>query len=145
MSRSPMIVLANFCDRFQLPQRNRTMLLSEKQLADNASHHLSARSHLKNSDIYIAFRELHIEGLLYLMAVARKTEVKKAVSTYVTTLRHQTPLLNGDDLKQLGYRPGPPFKKMLEALLLARLDGLTSTRDEEIAFLQEHFPLSGRH
>lgn len=145
MSRSPMAVLANFCDRFQLPQRNRTMLLSEKQLADNASHHLSARSELKNSDIFVAFRELHIEGLLYLMAVARKTEVKKAVSAYVTTLRHQASLLNGDDLKQLGYRPGPPFKKMLEALLLARLDGLTSTRDDEIAFLNDHFPLSDGH
>ena len=89
--------LANFCDRFQVAQRTRAMLLDEKQLADNASNQLSARTVLKNSDIYTAFRELHIEGLLYLMAVARKTEVKKAVSAYVTSLRHQTPLLNGDD------------------------------------------------
>ncbi len=140
MSRSPMTVLANFCDRFQLAPRTRAMLLSEKQLADNASNQLSARDVLKNSDIYIAFRELHIEGLLYLMAVARKTEVKKAVSAYVTSLRHQAPLLNGDDLQQLGYRPGPLFKKMLEALLLARLDGKISTRDDEIAYLTEHFP-----
>ncbi len=140
MSRSPVNVLTNFCNRFQLAPRVRTFLLEEKQGADAATRQLSGRSALKNSEIRTAFKDLRIEGLLYLMAVARKTEVKMAVSAYVTTLRHEAPLLDGNDLKRLGYQPGPLFKTMLETLLLARLDERVHTRDDEIALITELFP-----
>jgi tRNA nucleotidyltransferase (CCA-adding enzyme) len=141
MGRSPITVLINFCNRFQLTPKMKIFLINEKNLADKTASFLSRRKHLKNSEIFTALRDLNIEGLLYLIALARKNEVKQAVSSYVTALRLQQPLLNGDDLKDMGYQPGPLFKTLLETLLLARLDETVSTRQEEIELLKHHHPL----
>ena len=139
MARSPVTVLANFCKRFQLAPRIKNFIINEKTLADKTSRFLNRRTDLKASEIYTALKDLNIEGLLFLMAVARKEEVEKSVSMYVTSMRTQQPLLNGDDLKSLGYRPGPIFKTILETLLLARLDMQVKTKKEEIALVNREF------
>jgi poly(A) polymerase len=46
------------------------------------------------------------------------------------------PLLNGDDLTALGYHPGPLFKRLLEAIYDAQLEGKISTRDDAIQFVR---------
>lgn len=40
------------------------------------------------------------------------------------------PLLTGDDLKAMGLRPGPHFKRMLDAIRTGQLDGTITTRDQ---------------
>jgi len=67
--------------------------------------------------------------------------LNKAVSNYVTDLRHLKSEIDGEDLMSLGYPPGPLYKKILDALLDARLDGLTQSRDEELAWLASNYPL----
>ena len=44
--------------------------------------------------------------------------------------------LRGDELKELGIRPGPDFKLILQELLYAKLDGKFSTREEELLYLK---------
>jgi len=141
MGRSPGTVMISFCNRFQLAPRARNFLINEKAQADKTSRYLNRRSDLKNSEIYTALRDLSIEGLLYLMSVARRSEVKKQISIFVTAMRTEQSLLNGDDLKELGYRPGPVFKSILETLLLARLDEKVVTRQDEIELVTHTFPL----
>jgi len=41
----------------------------------------------------------------------------------------------------LGYKPGPLFKKILTTLRNGRLDGLACNRDEELVLLKNSFPL----
>lgn len=48
-------------------------------------------------------------------------------------------LLTGEDLKSLGFRPGPAFKEILEAIEEAQLNGAISTRDEAVGFVQKSF------
>ena len=50
-------------------------------------------------------------------------------------------LLSGDDLKDLGYTPGPEFQKMLVSLEDAQLDGTLHTREQAIEFVRKHYPL----
>ncbi len=140
LGRSPGTVMTSFCNRFQLAPKIRNFLISEKTQADKTSRFLNRRTDLKNSEIYTALQDLSIEGLLYLMAIARKSEVKKFVSLYVTSMRSEQPLLNGEDLKTLGYRPGPIFKTILETLLLARLDHTVVTRQDEIDLVTSRYP-----
>ena len=45
------------------------------------------------------------------------------------------PLLNGRDLKALGYPPGPHFKQLLNTLEDAQLEGRVSTKDEAFALV----------
>jgi poly(A) polymerase len=51
-------------------------------------------------------------------------------------------LLTGEDLKALGFQPGPSFKKMLEAVEEAQLNGLVGTREEALKFVQSSFGAS---
>ena len=56
----------------------------------------------------------------------------------LTKLRSIKPVLNGKDLKSMGYAPGPLFKQILTAILEARLEGKIKSREEEIAFVTEY-------
>src|SRR5437762_5685317 len=50
------------------------------------------------------------------------------------------PLVSGHDLIALGYRPGPAFKEILEAVEEAQLEGSVATRERALALVQERFP-----
>ena len=54
------------------------------------------------------------------------------------------PCLSGRDIRDLGYKPGPVFTKIFDALRQARWEGKLRTREEEIRFLTQSFPLHGR-
>jgi tRNA nucleotidyltransferase (CCA-adding enzyme) len=141
MARSRPRQLETFCERFQIQNQICRELIFQKLTADELANKLYGRIPEKNSAIRRILAPLSNDGLLYLMAIARKKEIKKIVSLYVTSLRNIQPLLNGEDLKKLGYPPGQKFKKMFSALRDARLDGLLDSREEEKKFLLKHFPL----
>ncbi len=61
------------------------------------------------------------------------------LTAYARTWRHVKPHLTGDDLRQMGLKPGPVFREILQGLRLSRLDGSIDTRDEEIAWVKAHF------
>jgi poly(A) polymerase len=74
-----------------------------------------------------------------------KLDAYDAVRTFVA----QTPpaqvrpprLLSGDDLKDLGYTPGPEFQKILSALEDAQLEEAVQTLDQALEFVRRHYPL----
>jgi len=53
------------------------------------------------------------------------------------------PLITGDDLIAIGYRPGPQFKKILSAVEDGQLEGRLQTKNEAIAFVGTEFPSAG--
>jgi poly(A) polymerase len=48
-------------------------------------------------------------------------------------------LLTGDDLVRMGYRPGPAFKAILEAVEEAQLNGTLSTHEDALQLVQARF------
>jgi putative nucleotidyltransferase with HDIG domain len=53
-----------------------------------------------------------------------------------------TRLLTGDDLNEMGYPPGPQFKRILAALEDAQLEGALATREDAVNFVKRHYPLA---
>jgi poly(A) polymerase len=51
------------------------------------------------------------------------------------------PLLRGGDLIERGYTPGPMFKKILQAVEDAQLEGSVQSREEALRLLEEQFPV----
>ena len=52
--------------------------------------------------------------------------------------------MKGQDLLDLGYRPGPRFKEIFDLLLERKLAGDLRSKKEEIAFLLSHLaPVPG--
>jgi tRNA nucleotidyltransferase/poly(A) polymerase len=49
-------------------------------------------------------------------------------------------LVTGEDLKQMGYQPGPLYKEILQAVEDAQLNGELADRDRTLAFVRERFP-----
>jgi poly(A) polymerase len=50
------------------------------------------------------------------------------------------PLLNGRDLIQLGYAPGPGFREILSAVEDAQLEGSLHSKEEALEFVRREFP-----
>jgi poly(A) polymerase len=49
------------------------------------------------------------------------------------------PLITGDDLVRHGWKPGPQFRTVLQAVEDAQLEGTLHTRDEAISFVETNF------
>ena len=50
------------------------------------------------------------------------------------------PLVSGRDLIEMGYRPGPQFREILDAVRDAQLEGTLDSREAGVAFVRERFP-----
>jgi tRNA nucleotidyltransferase (CCA-adding enzyme) len=74
------------------------------------------------------------------MARSKHPDIKRYISLYFTQLKNVRPQVNGKDLIELGYRPGPRFKKIFDLLLERKLAGDLRSKKEEIAFLLSSFP-----
>jgi poly(A) polymerase len=57
---------------------------------------------------------------------------------------HPPRLLTGDDLKQMGYAPGPLFSEILQSLEDAQLEGQVQDKEAAVRFVSGRFRHSGR-
>ncbi|MCC3593571.1 CBS domain-containing protein [Microcoleus sp. PH2017_28_MFU_U_A] len=80
--------------------------------------------------------------LLIAIALQSPRSARRQIWQYITRLANVEPPLNGNDLKALGYKPGPGFKVMLDDLLAAALDGDLGDRASAISFLAQRYPQS---
>lgn len=48
-------------------------------------------------------------------------------------------LIGGEDLKQLGFAPGPRFKAILKDVEDQQLDGVLSSREDALAYVRDHY------
>ncbi|MGF1459494.1 MAG: CBS domain-containing protein [Leptolyngbyaceae cyanobacterium] len=77
---------------------------------------------------------------LLLMSLRHGQQAGSHIWRYLTDWSQVTAPLNGNDLKRLGYRPGPAYRKILAAVLAATLDGGVGNHAEAITFVLQHFP-----
>jgi tRNA nucleotidyltransferase (CCA-adding enzyme) len=61
--------------------------------------------------------------------------IRRKIWKYLTTWSQIKPILTGDDLRKLGYQPGPQYRQILDKLLQATLDGEIIDRSTAEAFL----------
>jgi len=131
-------------DRSEALQRLYVPPSARKEILDGIEQSERCLSLLKGAsekEIYYTLMPLDVPAILFAMARTRDQELKKAISLYLTTLRRLKPELSGKDLKQMGYAPGPQFKKILKTLLEERLERRIRSREEEIEFVKETFKL----
>ncbi len=137
----PVRELLAFCGRFEVPERHRQFLGREKVEVSRVATIMKRNLPQNASGISHLLAELSVEGLLALMALVKKKACKKAISLYVTEWRHLKPETDGNDLKKMGYQPGPLYGTIMRRLLDARLDGQVKGKSEERAFIAQNYPL----
>ena len=141
MSRSRITELINFCKRFELPEKLEKNIVRQKAEADRIAMDMLHRPYMKPSEIYWLLHDLDNEGLLYLMAIARKKHIQMAISQYVTQLDSAQPLVSGIDLQEMGYKPGPGYRAMLNHVIEGQLNGEIRSHTEALDFIRKHYPL----
>src|SRR5919199_6849695 len=78
---------------------------------------------------------------LVLIAVQSPRTIRRKIWQYLTTLADVQAPISGDDLKKLGYKPGPQYRAILEILLALTLDQVIQDEADAKAFIAEHYPL----
>ena len=71
------------------------------------------------------------------LALEEDTERRTMIDRYLTHWRHITPTIDGTTLRESGLAPGPAYRKILESLRSALLDGQISTQEEEKELCQK--------
>jgi tRNA nucleotidyltransferase (CCA-adding enzyme) len=124
--------------RLALPPRYRKRLLegaTEGALVLQRAH----GKRMGPQEIYTLFKPLSTEAILYIMAKTEDEGIKKAISLFFTTLNAVRVSLRGEDLRHLGIKPGPLYHEILNALLLARLEGTVKTKEDELGYVKRHY------
>jgi tRNA nucleotidyltransferase (CCA-adding enzyme) len=124
---------------FGLAPKETERMSREKYEADGTLQELSARRTMKPSEAFKLLQGRHIETLLYMLAKARDKRVKRAISSHIAQWRYVKPQLNGEDLKAMGFEPGPVFREILNALRDAKINGLLRDRNEEVEFVKRNY------
>lgn len=131
--------LEKFCDRMEFAPRLASWLVEGRTKAISVSKKFYRKSELKPSEVYHLLEDLSSEWLLFIMAKTQKEETRRAISLYFRNLKEVRPKLSGKDLKDMGIKPGPIYRQILDQLLDGRLNGELSSSEEEREFVRKKF------
>ena len=92
----------------------------------------------RDSQIYQLLRPYKLLQLI-LFAAHSDRQNRQRIWQYITRLSQAKPLLNGNDLKTLGFKPGPLYKKILDDVLEQTLDSQISDRTTAIEYVKSKY------
>jgi tRNA nucleotidyltransferase (CCA-adding enzyme) len=132
LSGLPLAEVRRVCRAFAFRRSDSRRIESLRRVASHALRVLS-RKDLRSSVVYRTLEPLSYEVILGLEVLSRDRRVRRRVRDFLLRSHGQRIHVTGEDLKAMGLKPGPAFKRILEALLRARLDGRVTSREEELA------------
>lgn len=127
------------CERLALNPKQRRRVIEGKKRVDQVLLEffswIQRDLEPKRSEIFALLHPLSTEEKLFMMAKTTQKATRRYISLYFTQLKDVKPLLRGADIIEMGVRPGPTVRKILGDLLKARMDGLLTTRQDEVEFV----------
>ena len=126
------------CDQLELAPRYIKILLKDRFTAESTLNQMERNLPKNDSLLHGQLTGLNIEMILYMMVCARSRRVKRAISHYVTKLRHVTISVTGKDLMERDLKPGPVYRDIMRAVLNAKLNGELQTREDELSFVNTY-------
>lgn len=92
---------------------------------------------IKPHTIYFYLKPLSYEVILLIIILSGSRIVQRWCQDFLFVHDGQHIHLSGEDLLNLGVKPGPHYKKILIELLYARIDGKIITKEEELEMAQK--------
>lgn len=130
--------LSLFAKRLSFSSALTGKLIKERKSALLVLEKIRKGKYKKTSTLYFTLKGLETELILYIMAKAKTDKTKKLISNYITDLREVKTDVTGKDLKKLGVQAGPKMGKILEVLLIAKLDGKVTTAEEQLQYAKKY-------
>jgi tRNA nucleotidyltransferase (CCA-adding enzyme) len=142
-SESSPLVVATMIRRLALSRGQARNVTVGGRRIDRARKRLTDTRAIRPSQVYRLLAEFSDEALVLLLAKqvskqqgVRLSLLRRRLTAYMTNRTMKT-ALTGRDLQSMGLQPGPQYKKILDNLLDARMDGVVTTEAEERAFVRK--------
>ena len=98
---------------------------------------ISNNWNLVPSDLDRMLADTANENKLYLLLCIKDELAWDRVNRYLDLKEKTRVEINGHDLRQLGLKPGPAYKEIMERLYSYKLDEIIKTRSQEINFVKQ--------
>ncbi len=129
--------------RLKLTKEEQKLLSELLYLCPEMADKLARAKPIKMSEIAALVTHLTDGAFIYILANTSSDVVRERLKNYLTRSKNNKLLISGEDIKKLGYPPGPHFREALDTARAARLDGDISTREEEINFVHDYLKKIG--
>lgn len=130
--------IEEFCIRYNFTREERKTLITCISETEKIAEKLKTPE-INPSSIYYLLESFPPETLLLVMGRTKSTMVKKRIYLYLSHLQKVDLLINGNDLKRMGYKPSPLFARILRETKRAKLNGALKTKKDEIEFVRKNF------
>jgi tRNA nucleotidyltransferase (CCA-adding enzyme) len=126
------------CTRYNFNKRQIEKVAAALNGWEAAVEGLSNPGELTTSEL--ARRVMYVPRECYplILTYFSNNAARRRFRQVLTAICYDKPSINGKDLRNLGFKPGPAFKKALDAVWQARLDGVVRTREEELSYVKEY-------
>ncbi len=138
LNRCSYSVCEQICTRLNMPLKEYNILIKGRLKAEKKLAVIESSSNYSIQDLYWVLIDFNTEYLLYIMALAKHEDTKKAISLFYTHHRNIKPYIQGRDLLKIGLKPGKIFKKIMDSVLNEKLNGKLKTKEQEIQFVTEY-------
>ncbi|HOX54509.1 MAG TPA: CCA tRNA nucleotidyltransferase [Candidatus Omnitrophota bacterium] len=128
--------IKDVAEKFNLNREERDSLYSYKDTNRNFFSFLSKNT-LLPSQIYILLEKLSYETILALRAKTVDKLAKKRIDDFLNIYDKVKLNITGDYLNDLGVSLDSNFKKILDRIFYAKLDGKLKTKEEELQLARE--------
>ncbi len=127
--------LEDLCSRIRFTGQEEKLLRRIPWLQQEA---LSAlREAERGSEIYRLLSGLDPEELLFLHRLGGEG-VRASIELYLSRLKELETEVSGQDLIEMGLKPGPLFSQLLDRVREARLDGRVHSREQELDLIEDY-------
>ncbi|NQU95548.1 MAG: CBS domain-containing protein [Candidatus Omnitrophica bacterium] len=124
------------CDKFAFRRSVRIRLLSCKKRCEKILRPLSSKK-LSASGVYSILEPLSFEEILFIRSKAKSRLTVKRITDFFAEYNKVKIKIGGHDLKKLGLKPGPVYKKILDEILHKKIDGDIKTKKDELMYVKK--------
>ena len=105
---------AKATERLQLQTKMKNLLAHDRAQCRESLKRLNSQEEWEPIEIYHTFANLSVEAVVFLIARASSDRLNQYANLYFTQYQGMAePVLNGDDLVEMGLMPGPIFQSVL--------------------------------
>jgi len=98
---------------------------------------LLSKKQITPKRIFLLLEPLSDEAIILISAVSSNKNLKKHLADFLKIYSGIRLCVSGVDLGNLGVAPGPEYRKMLNKVLAAKLNGQLHSRDAELALIKK--------
>lgn len=126
------------CQRYFLGRRQTDKVLDTIAHWRAALKSLSTTEEVALSDLTKIVQTLPREAYpLFLTLIEDKMAIRR-FRMVMESVHRNKPTVNGKDIRTMGFKPGPMYRRALDAVWRARLDGLITDREEEMVYVKAY-------